>query len=116
MEAYNFNFATYDAAMREVENILAANPTQADLDRAAEIMLRADAKVLDANGKPKGIRGDNPILFEEHLYARRRREIHNENGVPDPSIAQGMYFRTHPQGRKVNSEESRKRHGSSYYR
>lgn len=71
---------------------------------------------FEGEGKVKGIGGDDPILFEEHIYSRRRREIYNSIGVPDPSIVQGQYNRTHPQGRKVNSPEQRKKNGASYYR
>lgn len=67
-------------------------------------------------GLARGIAGDNPILFEEHLQSRRRREIFPSNGVPDPSIVAGIYNRTHPQGRKVNSEEQRKKNGASFFR
>lgn len=67
-------------------------------------------------GKPRGIAGDNPILFEHHLQDRRRREIYTAMGTPDPSIQQGMYNRTHPQGRKVNSDTQRSRNGASWYR
>lgn len=67
-------------------------------------------------GKVKGIKGDAPILFEEHLHQRRRREIYNSIGTPDPSIVAGIYNRTHPEGRKVNSPEQRKKNGASYYR
>jgi len=67
-------------------------------------------------GKARGIGGDDPILFEEHLQQRRRREIYNATGTPDPSIKIGIYNRTHPQGRKVNSDAQRKKNGASYYR
>lgn len=67
-------------------------------------------------GLARGIGGDNPILFEEHLQSRRRREIFPANGTPDPSIVAGIYNRTHPQGRKVNSEEQRRKNGASYFR
>lgn len=67
-------------------------------------------------GEARGIGGDNPILFEEHLANRRRREILPANGVPDPSIVAGIYNRTHPQGRKVNSEEQRRKNGASFFR
>lgn len=69
-----------------------------------------------SEGKDRGIQGDNPILFEEHLQTRRKREIYTQVGTPDPSIVTGMYNRTHPQGRKVNSEEQRKKHGASFFR
>jgi hypothetical protein len=67
-------------------------------------------------GKTRGIKGDAPILFEEHLYQRRRREIYNASGTPDPSIVAGIYNRCHPDGRKVNSPEQRKKNGASFYR
>lgn len=67
-------------------------------------------------GVARGIGGDNPILFEEHFQSRRRREIYCTVGTPDPSITQGIYNRTHPRGRKVNSEEQRKRNGASFFR
>lgn len=67
-------------------------------------------------GKARGIDGRDPILFENHLQDRRRREIYTAIGTPDPSIQQGMYNRTHPQGRKVNSKEQRKRNGASFFR
>lgn len=84
--------------------------TPSRLDRYASMILKADVR---AGNK---IRGENPILFEEHIKTRYKREIYNKQGFPDPSIQQGMYNRTHPEGRKVNSEEARKRHGASYYR
>lgn len=67
-------------------------------------------------GQLKGIGGDNPILFEEHFQSRKRREIYTAQGTPDPSIVSGMYNRTHPNGRKVNSVEQRKRNGASFFR
>lgn len=67
-------------------------------------------------GKSRGNQGDNPVLFEEHLIQRRRREIYNAEGVPDPSIVSGIYNRQHPQGRKVNTDAQRKKSGASYYR
>lgn len=84
--------------------------TPGELDYFTDMILRADIR---AGNK---LRGDNPILLREHMKTRYKREIYNQNGIPDPSIEQGMYFRTHPEGRKVNSEEARKKHGASYYR
>lgn len=65
-------------------------------------------------GAARGIGGEDPILFEEHIQSRRRREIFNTLGTPDPSIVSGIYNRVHPQGRKVNSEEQRKKNGASF--
>jgi hypothetical protein len=81
-----------------------------------EYLCKNGHKWYKGEGKVKGIKGDAPILFEEHLHQRRRREIYNSMGVPDPSIVAGIYNRTHPEGRKVNSEAQRKRNGASYYR
>lgn len=69
-----------------------------------------------SEGKARGIDGDSPVLFEEHLQGRRKREIYTQGGTPDPSIVSGIYNRVHPQGRKVNSPEQRKKNGASFYR
>lgn len=88
-----------------------------ELEQLADQLLRAQARSINpGTGKERGIGGADPILFEEHIHQRRRREILNEAGVPDPSLGSGMYFRTHPEGRKVNSEEARRKHGASFYR
>lgn len=88
-----------------------------ELEAMADALLRAQARTVDPEtGKERGIGGKDPILFEEHFYMRRRREIYTESGTPDPGLVIGMYHRTHPQGRKVNSEEQRKRNGASFYR
>lgn len=71
---------------------------------------------FQGEGAVRGIGGENPILFEEHIQSRKRREIYTTVGTPDPSIVQGIYNRVHPQGRKQNSEEQRKRNGASFYR
>lgn len=67
-------------------------------------------------GKSRGIGGKDPILFENHIQDRRRREIYCAIGTPDPSIQKGIYNRQHPQGRKVNTKEQRQKHGASWYR
>ena len=84
--------------------------TPAQLDFYATVMLRATIKEGDK------LKGDSPILFKEHLDTRHKREIYNSKGVPDPSIQQGMYWKTHPQGRKVNTDTARKEQGASFYR
>jgi len=87
------------------------NYTPSQLDAFATIILKADIK-----GGSSTLKGDAPVLFAEHLKTRYKREIYNRLGIPDPSIQQGMYWRTHPDGRKINSEEARKGSGASYYR
>lgn len=71
-------------------------------------------KWFKGEGRAKGIGGRNSILFEEHIIQRKRREIMNEAGVPDPSIVQGNYNKSHPQGRRVNDSERRAK-GASFY-
>lgn len=74
----------------------------------------------EGEGKAKGIGGENPILFEEHFRSRMRREIYTKAesamGKPDPEIESGLYWRTHPQGRKQNDDRSRREHGSGFYK
>jgi hypothetical protein len=67
-------------------------------------------------GAMRGIGGENPVLFKEHFDSRKRREIYTACGTPDPEIVSGIYNRTHPQGRKVNSPDQRKKNGASWYR
>jgi hypothetical protein len=74
-------------------------------------------------GQRRDIRGPNPILFDSHLYNRKRREIYVEAGTPDPAFTmykgrptEGMYNRAHPEGRKINTKAQRAKNGASYYR
>lgn len=90
--------------------------TSWELNELADELLREDAR----NERPIG---EYPaILFNEHLYHRRKREILSTSGVVDEALTnelspdgQRMFHRTHPEGRKVNSPEQRKR-GSSFYK
>ena len=96
-----------------------------ELDELADQYLRDDIKNNDSHL----MTGDNPILFFEHVKSRWRREVQTGEGIPDPHLSidggkpgaktnnqPGLYNRTHPRGRKVNSEEQRRRHGASFYR
>ncbi len=75
-------------------------------------------------GQRRDIRGPNPILFESHLYNRKRREIYVSDGTPDPAFTMdrkgrpthGLYNRAHPSGRKINTKSQRAKNGASYYR
>lgn len=55
------------------------------------------------------------ILSPDMYKRRKKREIYTGLGAPDPSIVSGLYWRTHPQGRKVSTDEQRKKYGASYY-
>lgn len=95
--------------------------TPSQIDRFTDAILRADAKVHP-------IKGENPILFDEHIMNRKRREIQVGSGTPDKidgldnergihkGDGQKIFNRTHPQGRKVNSAHQRRVNGASYYR
>jgi hypothetical protein len=82
-----------------------------------ELSCDAGHRWYKGEGTRRNINGKNPILFEQHIYNRKRREIHVKDGIPDPAFTTdrwgrptvGMYHRTHPQGRKVNSTEQRKK-------
>lgn len=88
-----------------------------NLEAIADLILRKQARSVNPDtGKERGIGGEDPILFEEHIYSRKRREIYPESGTPDPSLISGSYNRTHPDGRKINSKEARQKHGASYYK
>lgn len=79
---------------------------------------------FQGEGQRRDIRGPNPILFESHLYNRKRREIYVESGIPDPAFTMdrfgrpthGQYNRSHPEGRKINTKSQREKNGASYYR
>lgn len=77
-----------------------------------------------SEGLRRALDGPNPILFEAHLYNRKRRELLATDGVVDPAFTMdrwgkrpttGMYYRSHPQGRKTNTPEQRKQHGAGFY-
>lgn len=81
-----------------------------------ELICEQGHRWYKSEGVRRKIDGKNPILFESHLHNRRRREIYNAEGIPDPSIVSGIYNRFHPNGRKINSLDQRRRNGASWYR
>lgn len=101
-------------ALQELE---AFDPTRNDYTER-ELAMYADLMLREA-----GPSDENPILFQEHIEPRWRKEVKTVNGTPDRAITnslsadgQTMFNRQHPQGRKVNSETQRKTNGASYYR
>jgi len=105
------------------EPMLDAEGNQLYLDYA-EFQCKEGHRWFQGEGQRRDIRGPNPILFESHLYTRKRREILVESGTPDPAFTmdrfgkptQGVYNRSHPEGRKINTKEQRAKNGASYYR
>jgi len=62
-------------------------------------MLLAE-KILLEDPKPPT---EEPMWLNANMYlSRSKREIFVGNGIPDPSITHGLYWRSHPQGRKLN--------------
>lgn len=89
--------------------------TKTELEVIADQMLREAANEIEPEtGKKRGLKGDDPILFYEHLRQRRRREIHSSSGSIDPSVVSGLYWRAAPDGRRVNSVEARAK-GAAYF-
>jgi hypothetical protein len=91
--------------------------TRTDYDER-ELELYADKLIRESSPDP-----GCPVLFQEHIEPRWRKEVGVASGTPDAVITASMsndgqmlYNRTHPQGRKVNSREQRSRNRASYYR
>lgn len=78
-----------------------------------ELILLAEKMLLE---DPKPFREHPQVLLAPHWIERAKREVYVGNGVPDPSVMLGIYWRTHPQGRKVNSAFAREIHGAGFYR
>lgn len=77
-----------------------------------DLILMAE-KILLNDPKPGN---EHPVwLNADQLLRRGKREIYVGDGVPDPSIASGLFNRTHPQGRPFASDAQRRR-GSGFYR
>jgi hypothetical protein len=89
-----------------------------------ELRCKRGHRWYQGEGARRNINGPNPILFESHLTSRKRREIMVESGTPDSAFNKNrwgrpdhlMYNRSHPEGRKINSQEQRTKSGASYYR
>lgn len=93
---------------REVEDYVEGEDYSDD-----ELILLAEKILLT---DPKSPTEDPMWLHGEMYYHRIRREIYCAVGTPDPSIESGLYWRTHPNGRKVSTDEQRKVYGHSFYK
>lgn len=58
-----------------------------------ELQCNNDHVWYKGEGKARGNAGKDPILFEEHLKNRQRREIYTSVGTPDPEIVSGLFNR-----------------------
>lgn len=78
-----------------------------------ELMLIAE-KMLLTDEKPLG---EEPMVLNAPSYRYRiKHEIFVATGIPDPSVNEGLYWRTHPEGRSWNTREEMDVHGVSFYR
>lgn len=81
--------------------------SQRELNLMAEKILLMDEKHFT----------EDPYWLPAAQYMERlKREIYTTHGTVDPNISSGMYWRSHPDGRKVNTDEQRKKNSASYYR
>jgi hypothetical protein len=83
-----------------------------------ELAMYTDQLLREA-GSP----AESPFLFQEHIEPRWRKEVYPTGGTPDATITNSLspdgvtiFNRTHPDGRKVNSDTQRRSNGASYYR
>lgn len=84
--------------------------TKRQLTLMAECLLRDQHQTtLDAHEAPA-------ILLFPMLKDRLKREIYVGNGIPDPSVESGLYWRTHPEGRSFRTPLERKALGASFYK
>lgn len=68
-----------------------------------ELLLLAEKILLEDEKPPM----EHPAWLSVYkLKQRMRREIYTATGTPDPSIASGLYWRTHPEGRKWYTKRS----------
>lgn len=77
-----------------------------------ELLLLAEKILLD-DPKPKD--EEPAILLASHLLSRSKREIYVADGVPKPHVQSGLYWRTHPEGRKWRDAKTRKANSASFY-
>jgi hypothetical protein len=50
-----------------------------------------------------------PMWLNWPMYMHRlRTEIYTNQGTPDPSIVEGLYWKTHPQGRKFKKKREKR--------
>lgn len=52
-------------------------------------------------GERRGVKGDNAVLLDDHLQARRSREVYSPTGDVDPSVVSGNFHRSHRDGHRT---------------
>jgi hypothetical protein len=83
-----------------------------DLDYTPYDLMMLAEKILLEDQKPPT---EEPMYLNiPMLMNRQKREVYVTNGIPDPAYKEGLYWRTHPNGRKVS--ENRRETNSGFYR
>lgn len=82
-----------------------------------ELSLLAEKILLE---DPKPMAEDPVVLNYSALRHRTKPEIYTSSGIADPTLTEGlngegMYWRTHPNGRKWATEEMRRTTGCGFY-
>jgi hypothetical protein len=116
----------YQPAMTKEGDVLFDDETgETKFVEFPELQCDSGHRWYKGEGPRRDIRGKHPILFEPHLYNRKRRELLAKEGVVDPAYTMdrwgkrpttGLYGRSHPLGRKINSRKARKSQGAGFYR
>ena len=70
-----------------------------------ELLLLAEKMLLEDE---KPCREDPAWLNADRYKHRSKHEIYCAAGTPDPAIASGLYWRTHPEGRRWRTPEERR--------
>lgn len=77
----------------------------------AELLLLAEKILIEDS---RGVKDEPAILLVPHMRHRQAHEVYTAQGVPDPSIVQGMYWRTHPNGRAFRTDAEGKAENGFY--
>lgn len=84
------------------------------IDYSARELQLITEKILLCDPKPPN---EDPVWLNAPVYLDRcKREIYSSQGTVDPSYGDGLYWRTHPNGRKWWTPDQRRAGGNSFYR
>ena len=77
-----------------------------------ELLLLAE-KILIEDPKPWN---EIPyVMTLDRMKRLAKREIYCSSGTPEPHIVSGIFFRSHPNGRRLRSVEERRKQRKSWY-
>src|ERR1700747_544674 len=89
----NFPRNVHMTDYRDLRDLPDYDPSLEFAYTAWELHVLAEKMLLEDEKKP----GDDPAYLTMDMYHnRQRREIICSNGVPDPAVLSGLYWRVHP--------------------